>query len=228
MIDLAYRHEEVQVVRSTSSRSPVLRRLLPPAAVVLLIAAMLADTTYLSPEEAAAVNPPPFEASVYVDEKFPEIAALIQEQATDITELAPAVAADPAAAAETSGTVVGGGRYGFPVSATGTVASVDEDFIVLDVPGLPAGTVVRVPLGRALSGTPVRDVTGTIGFGDFPGQSAYQSVANEFALRMQSEVLAPVDPPTLQGQEITVVGAYVTGGPTESYLIQPVSIETDP
>ncbi len=213
------------MARSTSRRSRTLKPFLPLAALALLVAAMAIDTTYLSPEEAAAVNPPPFEASVYAAEAFPEIAALIEEEATDIVELAPAITEDPAAAAEASGNDVGGGRYGFAVSATGKVASVDEDFILLDVAGLPANSAVRIPVGRALSGTPIRDVTGTIGFGDFPGQSAYQSVANEFALLMQSEVLAPADPATLQDQELTVVGAYVTGGPPDSYLIQPVSIE---
>lgn len=192
---------------------------------MLLGGAMVADTTYLSPEEAEAVNPPAFDATVYAAESFPEIAALIEEEATDITELAPAVAADPAAAAETFGTDIGSGRYGFAVTASGTVASVDEDFMVVEVPELEAGSVVRVPLGAALSGTPVRDVTGTIAFGDFPSQTAYQSVANAFTLTMQSDVLGPADPPSLQGQEVTVVGAYVSGGPVDSFLIQPVSIE---
>lgn len=220
------RDEEVQVGGSTRARGrrPV-RSLVWLALPALLVVGLALDTTFLSPEEAAVVNPPPFDAAVYASEALPELTEAITTSATDLTELAPAVVADPAAAGQELGTDVGSGRFGFATTVTGTVGPLDGDFVTLDVPGMPPGAVVRIPLGAGLSGAPVRDVTGEVRFGDFPSQSAYQSVANELGLLMRSQVVEPADLPGSTGRPVTVVGAFVTGGPPESFLIQPVSIE---
>lgn len=189
----------------------------------VLLAAMLVSTRYYTPAEVRAFNPPAFEASTYVEESFPDIAANLAEEATPIATLAPAVDADPSAAGERYGVDQGSG-FAFPVSAEGTVASVDENFAVLTVDGVPEGDTVRIPLGAALNGTPVRDAAG-LAFGDFPGQTDYQNVANELKLTMQSEVLDPADLAGKQGQQVSVVGAYASGGPPNNFIVQPVSIE---
>ena len=191
---------------------------------VVLLAAMLVSTRYYTPAQVRAFNPPAFEASVYVEKNFPDITANLTAKATPIATLAPAVDTDPAAAGKQYGVDQGGGNFAFPTSAKGTVESVDENFAVLKVDGVPEGDTVRVPLGAALNGTPVRDADG-LAFGDFPGQTDYQNVANELKLTMQSKVLQPADLANEQGQQVSVVGAYATGGPPNSFIIQPVSIE---
>lgn len=190
-----------------------------------VLVAMALDTRFLTAAETADLNPPSFSAETYADEKFPEVVKGIEDEAVDLTVLAPAVDADPAAAGKEYGTDVGSGAFAYPVTATGVATQVDVNFIVLDVSGMPDTDTVRIPLGAALSGTPVRDALGTITFGDFEGQTDFQSVANQFKLKMQSEVLAAIDPATLTGKQVTVVGAWSTGGPPNSFLIQPVSIE---
>lgn len=191
---------------------------------LVLAVAMVFDTTFLSPDEATAINPPVFKAEVYAAQEFPKIATAIASKATDVKVLAPAIDADPAAAGKQFGTEVGAGTVSYPLKATGTVSEVDANFILLMVPGMDPKDKVRIPLGAALSGTPIRDATGTITFGDFEGQSDFQSVANQFKLRMQTEVLAKIDVPSLKGKQITVIGAWNTGGPPNSYIIQPVSL----
>lgn len=212
-----------QLLRRTA---PPRRRVIGGVIVLVLLGAMVLDTTFLDPDGVSEVRAPTFSPTAFVEEAFPQIAAAIAQDATDITELAPAVEADPAAAGEAYGIALGAGRFVHRVTATGSVTNVDADFIELAVPGLPDADV-RVPLGTALSGTPIRDATGTIAFGDFPDQTAYQSVANEFKLRVEAEVLGAIDPPSLQGKQITVTGAYVSGGPP-IYIIQPVAIEVAP
>lgn len=214
---------------STASRgrSRLLKAVVGCAVGVGLLVAMVADTTFLDPTEAAAVNPAAFSAEAYVAEVYPEIVSLIRENPTDLAVLVPAYEADPVAAGAEYGTDLGSGKFAYAVSATGTVASVDADFIILTVPGLD-GADVRIPLGAALSGTPLRDATGTIVFSDFVDQTQFQSVANQLKITTQNEVLASIDPASLQGGEITVVGAWQTGGPPGTYLIQPVSIEAGP
>lgn len=204
--------------------TPSLRSIGVALAAVVLLGAMAADTTFLGPDAASEVGDVAFDPVAYADETFPQIVQMVAEDAVALPELAAAIATDASAAGEQHGTDLGG-RYGYQVRVTGTVDSVDADFIELSVADMPEGSTVRIPLGQALSGTPVRDVTGTIEFGDFVDQTAYQSVANEFKLRMRSQVLEPADPPSLPGKDVTVLGAYIPGGPEGAYLIQPVSIE---
>lgn len=208
----------------SSARPRYLRPLLIAVGLVVLLGAMALQTTWLSPGEAASLNPTAFNAKTYAEENYPKAVTSITDKAVDITTLAPAVAADVAAAGKKYGVDLGSGKYAFPVKATGTVTSADANFALIQVAGVPEGTTVRIPLGAAVSGTPVRDATGTIKYSDFVGQTDYQSVANQFKLKTQTEVIAKLDAASLPGKQITVVGAYSTGGPAGSYIIQPVSV----
>lgn len=190
-----------------------------------LVVAMIADTRFLNPADSAAQHAAQFNPKAYAEKNFPKIAAEIADKATNITILAPAVSKDLAAAGAKYGNDLGAGQFAVPVLATGTVSKADADFLVLSVPGLPAKDTVRIPLDNALSGIPVRDATGSIKFGDFDDQTDFQSAANEFKIIMRTTILAPAQPSTLKGKSITVVGAWGSGGPPNSYIIQPVSIE---
>ena len=209
---------------STAARSPLLRKrvVLPLVGLVLLLVIAL-DTTFLTAAEVKKLNPPAFDAETYGREAFPKAAKQIAADAVDVTDLAPAVDGDLAAAARKYGYDLGSGSYSFPLKATGTVTKVDDDFVELDVPDVPEGTEVRIPLGLALTGTPVRDAAG-ITFGDFAGQTDFQSAANQFKLRMQDEVLDELDTKGLEGKELTVTGGWNTGGPPKSFIVQPTSI----
>jgi len=202
----------------------VKRRLILAAVTLALALVIVLDTNYLTPAEVRRLNPPAFNAETYARETFPKIAAQVEADATDVTELAPALDRDLVAAGERYGHDLGSGAFSFAIRATGTATEVDDDFVLLDVPDLAGGTEVRIPLGAALNGTPVRDCTGTITFGDFAGQTDFQSAANQFKLRMQEDVLAKLDRDGLEGSEVTVEGGWNTGGPPDSYIIQPTSI----
>lgn len=202
------------------------RRTVYAALVAALVGAIALSTEWLTPEEVEAIDPPAFVAEEFAVEEFPAQAEALEENATDIAVLAPAIAEDlPGAAAEHGGVDLGSGAFAFPVSVTGTVAEVDADYALLDVSGLDRRYEVRIALGNAVSGSPVRDATGTLQFGDFPDQTSFQSVANEFKIRIREDVLSTVDTGALRGEEITVYGAWGTGGPPDSYVIQPVAIE---
>jgi predicted lipoprotein len=205
-------------------RSLPTKRIVGVALMVALLVAMVLDTKFLTPQEAAKLNPAAFNAETYAKENFPKVTAAIKQKATDIAVLAPAVQADLPAAGKKNGQDLGSNAYSFPVKATGTATEVDTNFVQLTVPGVPAGTTVRIPVGPAVSGTPVRDCTGEIKFGDFVGQTDYQSVANQFKLRIQQDVVAKVDPASMKGKQVTVYGAWSTGGPPKSFVIQPVEI----
>lgn len=205
-------------------RSRLARNLVLAAVVAGLVLLVVLDTKYVTPAEFARLNPPAFSADTYARDTFPKIAARVSADATDITELAPAVDRDLASAGKRFGQDLGSGNFSFAVKASGTATRVDDDFVLLAARGVPKGTEVRIPLGAALNGTPVRDCTGSISFGDFEGQTDYQSVANQFKLRMQEDVLSKLDRKGLEGKRVTVEGGWNTGGPPASYIIQPTSI----
>ncbi|MFV0457899.1 MAG: DUF2291 family protein [Actinomycetales bacterium] len=207
--------------RSTSSRIP---KLIGWAALAILVIAMILNTKFLTADEAAELVPQPFDAVAFVDENWDTTVSTLQTEGTDINTLAAAVAADPAAACQEYGAAGGSaGSCAFPVTAVGTVESADDRFITVNVADLPGGATVRIPVGTTLNGTPVRDAAG-YKFSDFPGQTQYQQVSNEFKARMQADVVGTLDVAALTGQQVSIVGAYSIPGPSTSYIIQPVEI----
>jgi predicted lipoprotein len=212
-------------MKRPSLRTPVARRAALWIAGGVVLVAAAASTTYVGPDDPRAAGQAAFSAEEYVAESFPEIVEAIRGDATDLTVLAAALADDPAVAGEQYGVDLGAGQFAYRVSAAGEVVDVDDDFVYLTVGD---DLDVRIPLGTALTGTPVRDATGTIKFGDFTDQNEYQSVANQLKLKIQSEVLGPADPPSLAGRSVTVAGAWSTGGPPDLFIVQPVAIEVLP
>ncbi|MGA9595909.1 MAG: DUF2291 family protein [Acidimicrobiia bacterium] len=208
-----------------SRSSFTLKRALFGFGILVVLILMVANTTFLNAAESAEANGPVFTAEAYAAEKFPEIAGLIEQNAIDVTTLAAAVDADPDAAGAQYGVSLGAGRFAYAVKATAKVLEVDENWMILDPAGLPPGADLRIPLGPALTGTPVRDATGTIAFGDFHDQTDYQSVANQFKLIITHDILEPLDLQSLAGKTVTVVGAMVAGVPANAYYIQPVALE---
>ncbi|MCB0911576.1 MAG: DUF2291 family protein [Propionibacteriaceae bacterium] len=207
-----------------AGRSSRLPAIIAAAIGVALLVAMAASTKWLTAAQVDELTPKPFSATEFAAEKFGEIQAYVTANAVDVTELVPALAEDANAAGQKYGVDSGSGKYTIPVKATATVASVDESFILLDTPDLKDWKI-RVPISTTMNGTPIRDVTGTIHFGDFTDQSTYQSVSAAFKETAQQEVVAKLDTGSLKGTEITVYGAYATGGPDGQILIQPVQIE---
>lgn len=205
--------------------SPQRKRAIIAAVWVVLIIAMFVGTKFKSADAVAAGQPAAFNATTYANKKWPDLVQKIDSKAVDIATLAPAVDANLADAGKKYGQDLGAGSYAFPVKATGTVAAVDDNFMTLTVAGMPATDMVRIPLGMALSGSPIRDATGTIHYGDFTDQTDYQDVANALKTLSQKQVLAKITPASLKGKQITVVGAVGSGGPPHSYLIDPVKIE---
>jgi predicted lipoprotein len=193
-----------------------------------LIIAMLLGTKFQSAAAVAKSQPAAFNAASFAKQKWPDLVQRINSKAADVTTLAVAVDADPAEAGKKYGQDLGAGSYAFAVKATGNVAAVDDNFMTLAVPGVPSNDVVRIPLGMALSGSPIRDATGTIHYGDFANQTDYQDVANALKTQIQQEVLAKITPASLKGKQLTVIGAFASGGPPNSYLINPVKIEVGP
>lgn len=213
-------------MRSLLGSSQRRKRAIVVIATLILLGAMVVDTKFVdATADSAGQQQQAFNAAEYAKEKWPEQVAALEEKAVDVVTLAPAVEADLAEAGRQYGQDLGAGSYSFPVKATGTVTEVDDNFITLSVANMPEGDVVRIPLGLALNGLPLRDAPGTILFGDFTNQTDYQAVANAFQAIARAEVLGKITPADLQGKQITVIGGFASGGPPKTYNISPAKIE---
>ena len=194
-------------------------------ALVALVVVMALNTKVLTAEEAASVNPDKFDAAVYAADAFPGIVEGVTDAAIDIVGVAQPVLDDPSAAGAEYGNIAGTDKYAISLKATGAVAEADENFLVLAVDGMPAGTEVRVALAQAVNGTALRDALGDIAFKDFRNQTDYQQVANEFKTLAIAAIADEVDPAALLGKRVTVTGVFVTKtGPAGSFIISPVSV----
>ncbi|MBM3743879.1 MAG: DUF2291 domain-containing protein [Actinobacteria bacterium] len=192
------------------------------ALIVLLFVG--ANTTFLSDAEVAANTPQEFSLTDFAATNLPLIAADIQAKAIDIAIVAKAADKDIVAAGAQYGRDLGNKSFVFAVKTTAKVKSVDENFIVLDVPGGSAQDTFNIPIGLALSGNPLRDVTGKITFGDFYDQTQYQDAANALKDLVRSSIIEKLDLKNLPGKTLEVYGAWNNGPMPKTYNIQPTSI----
>ena len=192
------------------------------AIIVLLF--VFVNTTFLSDAEVAADAPKEFSLTDFAATNLPLIAADIQAKAIDIALVAEAADKDIVAAGAQYGRDLGNKSFVFPVKTTAKVKSVDENFSVLDVPGASAQDTFNIPIGLALSGNPLRDVTGKITFGDFYDQTQYQDAASALKDLVRSSIIDKLDLKNLTGKTLEIYGAWNNGPVPNTYNIQPTSI----
>ena len=130
--------------------------------LLVVAVAMVSNTKFLNPNQATAFNPKAFSAEEYAAKAFPSVATTITKRAVELTVLAPGVAQDLTSAGAKYGVNLGAGSFAFAVKMTGTVESLDADFVTFKVSGLAAQDLVYIPLGLAVSGNPIRDAPGII------------------------------------------------------------------
>lgn len=206
-----------------NSHKGIIRKAVGLVLLAGLLVAMYMNTMFLTPAQEEELMPKPFSSIEYSTEQFPIITDKIIDKAVSIDELAVAINSNLETAAKKYGVDSGSGKYTVPVKAEGVVESVDQNWIVIRAEGV--AEAIRVPIGAALNGTPIRDVTGEIVFGDFDNQTDYQAVANEFKILMENKIIKTLDKASLPQKKVTVYGAWVTGGAPGQYLIQPVKFE---
>ena len=190
---------------------------------LVVVAAAIASTKVLSIGEAAeASQAGAFEPADYAAEHFDEdIVPAITDDATELPTLLDdlAAGADEADFGHSAGS---SSAYSFPVTFTGVAGAPNGSILPVTVEGLPEGVVVQVQIGPAINGTAIRDATGTVNFNDFTNQLEFQEVATELNTLVKEQVLADVDPATLEGKTVTVTGAFTRVNPA---LVSVVPVE---
>lgn len=198
-----------------------LRASLLVGTTVVVLGLIALDTTVvrIGSEQDARVQA--FSPEAYGVAEFPRIQGLIEERALPAVELAQAIAADPAKAAEDMG-VMSNGTPVFSTTLTGVVGEGRSGVYDVAVPDLE-GVRVRVQTGPAVNGTDVRDATGTVEFGQFTNQIEYQNAGSALNDQVKAQVLQPIDTAALAGKTVEVTGVFRLINP-ESWLVTPVRL----
>jgi predicted lipoprotein len=212
----------------TSTRRSVIRPWMIWALVAIAVVIGAALTTkFVTLEDAEAAEAGTrFDPAAYADERFDsEIVPQIEDEAVDLVTLLTDLegGADEADFGHAPGA---GSSYSFPVEFTGIAGAPNGALLPVTVDGVPAGVTVQVQIGPAINGTSLRDVTGTVSFNEFTNQLEFQEVATEFNNRVRDGALAGVDPATIEGQTVHVVGAYTRVNPALVSVV-PVLFEVE-
>lgn len=219
--------------RSTLPDSPTTKRRVRPwmiwtlVAVVVLVAGFLTTKIVSVADAEAAASGTQFDPAAYADERFEsEIVPQVEDEAIDLTTLLEDLAGG-ADEAEFGNTPGAGSSYSFPVEFTGVAGAPNGSVLPVTVEGVPADVTVQVQIGPAINGTALRDVTGTVSFNEFTNQLEFQEVSTEFNNRVRDGVLSEVDPATLEGSTVHVVGAFTRVNPALVSVV-PVVFEVNP
>ncbi len=199
-------------------------RLVGAAAVLALLVAMALSTTFKDADAPVEGAPVAFDPASYGEETYgPKVVPAIEEAAVELPTLTQALAADPDAAGEQYGKrPAPSSPWSYAVTFTGTAAAPESGLMQVTVPGVTSR--VSVQIGPAVNGTALRDAVGFIEFGQFLNQVEYADAATALNTEMKADLLQGLDPASLVGQEVTVVGATAPLNP-EVITVTPVSIE---
>lgn len=191
--------------------------------IVVVLAGMVLGTKVVPNDSALAQGKAEFDSATFGSENFSDVRDGITKRATDASELAAAITADPAAAAKKYAVDTSGGPN-FSVTFTGVVGEGQSGIYAVAVEGAPPGLLVRMQTGPAINGTELRDATGDIVFGQFKNQIDYQDAAAALNDELKTKVLAKVDTANLTGKTVTVTGSFTLLNPT-AWLVTPVKID---
>lgn len=192
--------------------------------VLALLVVVLGTKVVPQGQEAElAEGPGAFDKATFGAEQFPAVQEGIAERAVPAPELAEALAADQDAAVEEHA-VVAAGQPVFSTTFTGTVQEGEGGIVEIAVDGMPEGVAVRMQTGPAINGTELRDATGEYDFSQFTNQIEFQDAGAALNEEMKAQVLDPVDVEGLEGQTVTVTGAFTLVNP-EGWLITPSALE---
>lgn len=196
------------------------------AVLAAVLLAMALDTTFRNTgaPPITAGGRVAFDPDAFGRETFQaKVVPAIEKDATEITELMPALTDDPDGAGERYGRREGSSPYNFAVRGEGIAGKPEGSLLPVKVKGL-RDTTVSLQIGPAINGTALRDVTGQVDFNQFVNQVDYADAATALNTEVKTKVLADIDRTALEDKTIAFLGAFTLLVPT-AVTITPVKLE---
>ncbi len=160
-------------------------------------------------------------AAIWEDSALPEM----NETAVDLTEFLTKSNGDLTALAEEYG------KYSMGDSGelSGTVEEVNTEsqagFMTVKLEGYAGSEAVKIQIGPVYKGSSIRDSLSFIKFGDYKNQEEWAAVSQSINQVVADDVVGPVEPSSLQGKNISFVGAFTVSSGSTDVLITPVVLE---
>lgn len=157
-----------------------------------------------------------------------EFLPVLQDEATEITDLLEQIDDDEDAAIEQFGNRTSTGPYSFMARGEAQLIGVDRESRVglaaLDLSPYDGEVDIFLAIGPVLRGNALRDAAGIFEFNDFTNQVEFAQVSDALKERADEEVLQQTDIDSLVGETIRFLGAF-TLDDRDEIVIMPVALE---
>ncbi|MBN7810783.1 DUF2291 domain-containing protein [Algoriphagus sp. H41] len=170
-----------------------------------LLALLGYNSVYFQPldERLAANQKEVFDAAAYVESIWDTELAESYGNAPDFSQLLTALATDPEGTFEKSGNALGIGNIGyFRVKGEGTVTSVDENHVLLQVGDKSVEIETEFIYGNAL-----RDASGLVKINDYPNTSDFNTISEEINARIRHDLIPTFRSSLAVGDRVEFEGA---------------------
>ena len=178
---------------------------------------MALDTTYKDPDEPLTTGGRPRVRPGSSTARRPtrRPSPTLEENAQPLPKLAAALEKDADAAGEQYGKRAGQQPLRLPGhAARASPARPKDGTLPVKVKGVPKDVTVSVQVGPAINGTALRDAVGFIDFNHFLNQVEYADAATALNNQVKAKVLEDLDPASLEGKTVKVLGAFTYLAPT--------------
>ena len=156
-----------------------------------------------------------FDAGAYVAKVWaPKAVEEFKAKAVDLSNLLPAVEADPDKAGKTYGRGEGN-PWSYEVKAQGKATAVDVEsrhgLLTVEIATKDGVKPVDLQIGPVIFGTALRDSLSFVHFGDFVNQSQFAPVSRALNDAASKGVKGAFDPKAIVGKTVTFYGAAAEG-----------------
>lgn len=168
-------------------------------------------------------------AAIWEESAIPEMT----ETAVDLKDFLTESNGDLTALADEYGKYSMGdsGELSYVVKGSGTVEEVNTEsqagFMVIKLDEYTGAEVIKIQIGPVYKGSSIRDTLSFIKFGDYKNQEQWAAVSQSINQLVAEEVVAPVDPSSLEGKTVSFVGAFTVSSGSTDVLITPAVLEAE-
>lgn len=166
-------------------------------------------------------------AAIWESSAIPEMT----ETAVELKDLLEECKGDLSAAADQYGKYSMGdsGELSYVVKGTGTVDSVNTEskagYMTVKLDGYSGSESVMIQIGPVYKGSSIRDSLSFIKFGDYTNQEEWAAVSQSINAVVAADVVEPTNPTSLQGKNISFIGAFTVSSTSTDLLITPAVLE---
>lgn len=168
-------------------------------------------------------------AAIWESQALPEL----EEKAVDLKEFLETSNGDYTVMAEDHGRYSMGtsGELSYVVKGTGTVEEVNTEsqagYMKIKLDDYNGTEEIKIQVGPVYKGSSIRDSLSFLNFNDYTNQNDWAAISQSINALVNTDVVEPADPSSLQGKSIAFTGAFTVSSGSTEVLITPVVLEAN-